>query len=137
MGVLAMKGRRRRVCKKPDTTRRSVYGFADYLRKNMTKAELHFWKHLKIRQKLWKYKFEAQVVVHGYVADFYCHELKLAVEIDGRIHLRGDVKKRDRIRTQNLLSHGVNVMRFSNSHVFREIQQILSSIHHACKILDS
>jgi very-short-patch-repair endonuclease len=52
------------------------------LRKNLSKAEAIMWNHLSRRQ-LHGYKFRRQHSVDQYVLDFYCPELKLAIEIDG------------------------------------------------------
>jgi very-short-patch-repair endonuclease len=57
--------------------------------------------------------------------DFYCPSLFLAVEIDGRIHDRKNVKRNDRIRTRRLNKHGVTVIRFKNSDVFSGVQKLL------------
>jgi very-short-patch-repair endonuclease len=57
------------------------------LRKNMTKAEFIMWQKLKGKQ-LEGYKFRSQYGVGQFVVDFYCTELKLAIEIDGESHFQ-------------------------------------------------
>ena len=100
--------------------------YATILRKNMTKAEAYFWKFLRKRQKTWMHTFDPQVVVHGYIGDFVCESLHLIVEIDGKVHDRKDVKRRDALRTRRLKKWGYTVVRFKNSDVFSQINLILS-----------
>lgn len=123
-----MKKSRRRV--KP---RKTVEEYADKLRSNMTKAEKFFWTRLKKEQRDWTHKFQPQVPVHGYIPDFYCETLQLAVEIDGRIHSRRDVKRNDRIRTRRLNRKGVTVIRFQNSDVFSVMSNILRILEEVCE----
>jgi very-short-patch-repair endonuclease len=100
----------------------------------MTKAEAAFWRVLKVRQKEWTIKFSPQQVVGGYVPDFYCEALKLAIEIDGRIHDRKDVKRNDSRRTCNLNRMGVTVIRFKNSEIFSNAHRICSIIEDSLKL---
>lgn len=104
---------------------KSIHEFALLLRNHMTRAEAVFWRHLKKWQKGWTHKFKPQVVIHGYVADFYSDTLKLAVEIDGRVHDRKDVKRRDRLRTRRLVRQGITVVRFKNYQVFSNVHQLM------------
>lgn len=106
----------------------SIESYATRLRNNMTRAEALFWKALKVRQKYWEYQFLPQKVVHGYIPDFYCEELLLAIEIDGRVHDRKDVKRNDSLRTRRLNRMGVTVIRFRNSEVFGAVHRILSLV---------
>lgn len=55
-------------------------------RKNPTKAEACLWEILRSKQ-LEGYKFRRQHPMKGYILDFYCPELKLAIEVDGQIHM--------------------------------------------------
>lgn len=64
---------------------RNTFERAKGLRKNMTKTEKILWKELKNRQ-IFKARFRRQHPIDIFVADFYCHENKLAIEIDGEIH---------------------------------------------------
>lgn len=124
-----------RISRKVPRSRRqhnkSVQEIALLLRNNMTKAEQWLWKHLKRRQRIWTHKFEPQGIIHGYIADFYCESLKLAVEVDGRIHDRKDVRRNDRLRTRRLNRHGITVIRFSNAQVFSNVYMILAALEEA------
>lgn len=56
----------------------------------------------------------------NYIADFMCKELLLIIEIDGGIHDRWDVKRKDRIRQERLEEAGFTVLRFTNEQVLRD-----------------
>ena len=58
---------------------------AHILRRCMTKAEAVLWKTLKDR-KLFHTKFRRQHPINIFIVDFYCHEYKLVIEVDGEIH---------------------------------------------------
>lgn len=103
----------------------TVEQFALLLRNNMTKAESIFWKFLKKRQRGWVHQFLPQVVVEGYIGDFVSESLKLIIEIDGKIHLRKDIKRKDALRTRRLRKAGYTVVRFKNSDVFSSLNKIL------------
>lgn len=113
--------------RKPATTE-----YALHLRNNMTRAETFLWERLKKRQRIWRHKFEPQQVVFGYIPDFYCTTLKLAVEIDGRVHDRKDVKRNDKLRTRRLKKQGVTVIRFRNSMVFNRPHLLLNLLEQVC-----
>ena len=94
----------------------------------MTRAEALFWHRLKKRQKTWEHQFLPQQVVYGYIPDFYCETLKLAVEIDGKVHDRKDVKRNDRLRTRRLNKQGVTIVRFRNADVFTRVERLISCL---------
>lgn len=110
----------------------STEEYALLLRNNMTKAEQCFWLRLKKEQRKWTHKFKPQVVVHGYIPDFYCETLQLAVEIDGKVHRRSDVRRNDRLRTRRLNRMGVTVIRFQNSDVFSTISNLMRILESVC-----
>ena len=70
---------------------------AKRLRDNMTRQELGLWLYLKNRQ-LGGFKFRRQHPVGPYILDFYCAELRLAVEIDGEVHGHPDQVAHDQRR---------------------------------------
>ena len=71
---------------------RNTFEMAHALRKNMTDAEKILWKRLKDK-RIFKVKFRRQHPVDIFVLDFYCHELKLAIEVDGEIHLSTEARE--------------------------------------------
>ena len=60
--------------------------------------------------------------------DFYCPELKLAIELDGGQHTQDDNQEYDVARSTYLKAHGINVMRFWNHEVLKNINGVLASI---------
>ena len=63
-----------------------------------------------------------------FVLDFYCHEFKLAVEIDGEIHLKQEVADYDDGRTHDLEQLGIKVLRFTNNDVLYDMPNVKSKI---------
>lgn len=124
---------RKRTKRPPKRRYRTVEQTALLLRNNMTKAETYLWTRLRKKQRKWTHKFSPQVPVHGYIPDFYCETLQLAVEIDGRIHLRSDVRRNDKLRTKRLNRMGVTVIRFCNQFVFSNPDKILSILEEVCE----
>ena len=100
------------------------------LRKKETHAEKRFWKLVRNRQidgmkfrRQYPIKFEWDDQVRYFIADFYCHECKLVIEIDGGIHeLQKDY---DDLRTKIINYIGIKVIRFSNDDVLHEIEKII------------
>jgi very-short-patch-repair endonuclease len=92
---------------------RDLTNKAKSLRNNMTLAEILLWSKLRMKQ-VDGYKFRRQQIIFNYVVDFYCHELKLIIEVDGEIHLSSDQSKKDKSRDKILTLNGYNVFRLSN-----------------------
>ena len=105
----------------------NIFEKATALRKNMTLAELILWKKLRDR-KLFKTKFRRQHPVSIFIVDFYCHEYKLAVEIDGEIHLNEEANEYDSDRTNHLNKFGIKVLRFSNDQIIFNIDSVIIKI---------
>lgn len=100
------------------------------LRAEGTEAEAALWQLLRNR-KLIGCKFRRQVPVGRYVADFYCHERKLVVELDGGIHSDPDQRAHDQNRDAFLLSLGLRVLRLSNEEALGAPDKILDQIRKA------
>ena len=105
-----------------------------YLRKNSTKAELLLWEELR-GKKLSNAKFKRQFGVEKYVLDFYCPEVKLAIELDGELHKEKDAIDYDKIRTVFLNSIGIKVRRFKNEDLFEKMPLILEQIKKEISVL--
>ncbi|MGY6744808.1 MAG: HsdR family type I site-specific deoxyribonuclease [Cecembia sp.] len=97
------------------------------LRKNQTPAEETLWQLLR-NKKLNGLKFRRQHQIGSYITDFYCHEKKLIVELDGEVHNNPERKKHDSKRDKFLISSGFNILRFSNEEVFNDIENVLKQI---------
>lgn len=81
------------------------------LRKRATGSELVVWEILR-GKRFQGFKFRRQHVIQGFVADFYCHELKLALEVDGGIHERQ--KEYDAMRQEVIEREDISVLRIDN-----------------------
>jgi very-short-patch-repair endonuclease len=92
------------------------------LRNKMTKAEIILWSRLRMRQ-VEGWKFRRQQPILDYIVDFYCHDLKLIIEVDGEIHSLPDQIKSDKVRDKMLINNGFKIIHFSN----HEIETNLSS----------
>jgi len=114
----------------------STFKNALALRKKQTPAELILWKRIRNRQ-IMNAKFRRQHPIHMYVADFYCHEYKLVIEIDGKIHDLEEHKTNDENRSAELERLGIHVIRFSNEEVLNYIDKVLEAINDKIKELRS
>ncbi len=97
------------------------------LRKNETKAEKFLWCQLKSK-KLLGYKFRRQHPISQFIVDFYCHELRLVIEVDGEIHIKAENKEYDKNRTFELEMFGLKVLRFTNNEVENRIEIVVEKI---------
>jgi very-short-patch-repair endonuclease len=97
------------------------------LRREATDAEQFLWYFLRNRA-MDNAKFRRQHPMRGYVLDFYCHELKLAIELDGSGHLEPDQERYDAKRTALLAEEGIQVLRFRNSDLFNHSEEVLGVI---------
>ncbi len=100
-----------------------IFENAKQLRKNMTAAETALWMHL--RKGVSGYKFRRQHPIGLYIADFYCHKVKLIVEIDGTIHNRKDIQEHDEKRQKDLTEMRYTVLRFTNQQVVTNVENVL------------
>jgi very-short-patch-repair endonuclease len=101
---------------------------AGMLRKNMTLPEVLLWKKLK-DNKICSTKFRRQHPINIFIVDFYCHEYKLVIEIDGEEHNNTDTREYDLGRTAELEKLGIKVIRFTNDQIKFEMEQVINEIH--------
>jgi very-short-patch-repair endonuclease len=100
------------------------------LRRRSTPAERKLWSKLRDRRHF-SVKFRRQVPVGPYVVDFYCHEAKLVVEVDGGGHgLAGEIDE-DAQRMEWLKQSSLVVLRFWNTEVMQNLEGVLSKITEA------
>ena len=107
-----------------------TFEFAKNLRRGMTITEIILWKKLKDREKF-KVKFRRQHPISNYVVDFYCHEFKLAIEIDGEIHDSEENHEKDLNRTAELNRFGIKIIRFTNGQIHEQLDWVLTRIKEA------
>jgi len=104
------------------------------LRQNQTQAEELVWKFLRNRQML-GYKFKRQYSVDQYVIDFYCSEIKLAVELDGASHNSPTRKEYDIKRQKKIEAYGIKFERISDDELFGNPNKAFEKIEKAIKNL--
>ncbi len=92
----------------------NLLNIAKILRRNMTKQEKHLWYDFLRHYPIKIYK---QRIIDRYIADFYCHQAKLVIEIDGSQHHTSEGEQQDEARTEALEKYGLSVIRFSNKDI--------------------
>ena len=100
---------------------------AKNLRKNATPQENHLWYDFLSKYKV---RFQRQKAIGDFIADFYCHQAKLVVEIDGLQHSTLQGKEKDEFRTEILNEYGLKVIRFTNL-------QIDTNFNGVCDYIDT
>ena len=101
-------------------------------RKKMTAAERKLWEQLKDRRFL-GIKFRRQHPVSRFIADFYCHQAKLIIEVDGGYHLETHQKDSDVGREFELKDLDLTIIRFRNEEIENNIDDVLERIKTAIK----
>ena len=95
------------------------------LRKNMTPQERHLWydclRYIKPR-------FRRQEIIGSYIADFYCHQAGLVIEVDGSQHYEAAGKCKDHARTAYFHTLGLKVLRFSNADVNTRFEGVCQAV---------
>lgn len=104
-----------------------IFEKAATLRNNMTEAEKILWEKLKDR-KLFLSKFRRQHPIDIFIVDFYCHNAKLVVELDGEYHLNKDQIEYDSARSAEIENWGLKIIRFTNKDVFDKIENVVLRI---------
>ncbi|MCE5239137.1 endonuclease domain-containing protein [bacterium] len=103
------------------------------LRQDETPPEEALWRCLRAR-RLFGLKFRRQHGLGRYIADFYCHEAGLVVELDGAVHLEQRQREYDAVRDRELTAAGARVARFANREVREDLPRVLRTIaEHAGK----
>ncbi len=99
--------------------------FARNLRREATPKEDKIWNALRNRKFL-NCKFRRQHVIEGFVVDFYCKKLRLAIEVDGKIHERQ--KEYDELRQRLIEEEGVKFIRVTNEEINKDIDILFRKI---------
>ena len=104
-----------------------IHRRARELRKRMTACEKLLWQRLRAKHLL-EYKFRRQHPIYKYIVDFYCHQLRLVIEVDGSVHWGVDAVEYDDNRTFELEEFGLQVLRFSNDEVSFNTDHVIAVI---------
>jgi very-short-patch-repair endonuclease len=117
------------VCK---ISRRKIIPYKPYLkyiarklRNNSNKSEIFLWSYLKGKQ-IKGYDFHRQKPIGNYIVDFFCHELMLAIEIDGESHY--GMEKKDERRQKEIEKFGIRFLRFDESEIFYDLSEVIGTI---------
>jgi very-short-patch-repair endonuclease len=104
------------------------------LRHLMPKAEVILWKSL-LRKQMMGYKFRRQYSIDKYVIDFYCPELKLAVEVDGDSHYVDNAEEYDNQGQEYIKQFGVKFLRVTNNDVYKNLDGVLTTISDRIEVM--
>jgi len=94
-------------------------------RNNSTPGEIRLWQELRNKQ-FFNYDFHRQKPLLNYIVDFYCAELNVVIEIDGRYH--EEIVEQDLIRTQQLNKYNLTVLRFTEQEVINDMLNVLRTL---------
>jgi cyclase len=109
------------------TADQTTIELAKKLRRKMTPSEKMLWQRLRKHYVL-GLKFRRQHPIRRYIADFYCHEARLVIEVDGPIHNNADQIGHDLKRDGVMEEFGIKVLRFSNNQVRFHLHKVLKEI---------
>jgi len=102
------------------------------LRNNQTEAEKLLWQHIS-RDKICGLRFLRQYSVGPYILDFYCAKLRLGIEVDGEVHNKEERKLYDKDREKFLKNLNIEIIRFWNSDVLKNIEDVKMKIRNFSK----
>lgn len=97
------------------------------LRHNPTDAEKQLWNYLR-NKRFQNLKFFRQYGIGHYIADFYCPEARIVVEVDGGQHLSEKGKAYDKEREKFFFALGIKTLRFTNENVLANIESVIGRI---------
>ena len=104
---------------------KDIVPFAKTLRNNMTKEEKRLWYDFL---RTYPVRFTRQKVLGKYIADFYCAEAKLVIELDGSGHYTEEAKRYDEERTAFLKEYDLTVMRLLNTEIHNNFRGVCEYI---------
>jgi very-short-patch-repair endonuclease len=96
---------------------------AKQLRQQGILSEVLLWK--KIKKKSLGVEFHRQVPVDNYIIDFYCHEIMLAIEVDGNSHINTEIQINDIKRQEILENLGVKFIRFNDLDIKKNMNDVI------------
>jgi cyclase len=91
-----------------------------------TDAERKLWGFLKAKPL--GVKFGRQHPIGPFIADFYAHQIKLAMEVDGNVHAEPETAEKDKLRQASIESEGITVVRFTNDAVLHKFNEVKGHI---------
>jgi very-short-patch-repair endonuclease len=109
----------------------TLHDLAREIRQSPTRSEDRLWSWLRDR-RFSGCKFRRQHPIAGYILDFYCPELKLAIEVDGWHHSQITYEE-DYVRTMELKREGIEVVRIANELFVRDYLAVIDIIQEAIR----
>ena len=103
----------------------NLLDFARILRRNMTRQENHLWYDFL---RYYPIKIYKQRILDNFIADFYCHQARLVIELDGSQHYTPEGRTYDAARTSVLEKYGIFVLRFSNRDIDKNFDGVCNMI---------
>lgn len=103
----------------------SIIEKAIALRKEMTNAEKTLWNRLRNKQVL-NLRFRRQHPIDRFIADFYCHAVRLVIEIDGGVHIKQ--RNYDKGRSGEMERFYIKTLRFTNEQIERDVEKVVKQI---------
>ena len=116
---------------------KNLQPLASQLRKNFTKAEACLWKYALKAKQLKEYQFRRQRPILHYIADFFCKELMLIIEVDGITHDNEVSFKKDKRREDEFAKAGFKVVRFNDDEVLNNISGVISELERVISDIDN
>ena len=98
------------------------------MRASLTQAEKRLWWALRHRIELQDSHFRRQVAIGPYIADFCCLGCRLVIEADGGQHYSDEAERRDGERSHMLAAHGFEVLRFGNTAILTDMDNVIATI---------
>ena len=102
------------------------------LRKEMSLPEVLLWAQLQ--QHPGDYRFRKQVPQHPFTLDFACMRARLAIEVDGEAHNRGDQPRLDEVRDRVIAERGFRTLRLPAYEVLKNMEGCVLAIVEACRL---
>jgi len=112
-----------------DTSRKTIVR-ARQERRSGNLPEVLLWRVL--RERPGNFKFRRQHPIGRYVLDFACLDARLAIEVDGEAHNRGDRPARDELRDRYLSDLGFHTLRVPAGAVLHDLDAVIRAIITAC-----
>ncbi|NEO88738.1 MAG: DUF559 domain-containing protein, partial [Spirulina sp. SIO3F2] len=127
MGSNSLRAREDRIAYRGGLPITTLLEQARQLRKHQTPAEKIVWETVRAK-RFYGLKFRRQHQIGTFIVDFYCHQYKLVIELDGSVHDQPEQQQRDQERSTYLKSLGHTVLRFSNRAIFEDLEGVLNVI---------
>ena len=115
-------------------TSKTLFQMAKENRKNPTEAERIMWSVLR-DNRFEGNKFRRQHPMGNYILDFYCHQLKIVIEVDGGYHEEINQKKYDESKDSYLRGFGIEVIRITNDRVLKDLDGVIRELREFIKTI--